>query len=817
MSYTSAALRSNVSDDKMEKRDDPRLVERKAALEAGGYKVGLFWIPAMKLQALSHAIEKLQKRTRRLGLKPLVFEKGEPYYTNVPSTTLKAIEGAYGGTAYTEQKRTIKSEVTPVLVAGEEPRLKGWRLIACLDYDEEQAHGGPWLRVVPDEVLPAEFRTVEPTRCDHCLTKRDRATVFVLAHEDGKYAAVGRTCLTDFLGGHGDPKKIADVAETLFAIFDLARGMEDWEGLGGGASRLTMAVDIEEYLAVVIHVISKYGWVSRSVAYESGGGKRSTADEAWDICMPSRRGQLGFEVAKKQQPDPQEHEAAKRTIEWATKEFVDADVTTLTDYGYNVRQALLSGVVTGRSAGVVASLASGYQRAMAREAEKVRGDVVDGHFGTVDERIVLELDMLGVRPIEGNYGTTYLCSFRGTGDAAKYAFKWFGSSWPFEDFRPSEAAGKHVRVKATIKKHGEFRGQKETELSRVTPVGPEEPKKKRVSRLKRPGGSAPPEGSTMENNPLSHLRTAMRVNTEGADASPEQVEEIAHVVARDESDGDRFQINAQIQEKRRSRPPKRVSRPVDAKRTSRPNGTLVTKRTSRPAANGKRTSGHPGAKRISKPLWRNRTGETEERRLGPGVMGRVAGREVDPDRFSGARGHDIDAAMDKYETFHSKKPLEVVDVGHEPPARLVCIGDALSVSYRTDKWYADGKDIDYKHLHGKSEDQPYEVGKGVLFYENAQLADPNDVRKNGTTRPPRAYPKAWTRLGKYLGGELRRNDGEFEEIDSRKSARDCWLLCAPDGKMLAIYSPQPQEDGSEGFLAIMCGGGLRVLKDGIDG
>jgi hypothetical protein len=35
--------------------------------------------------------------------------------------------------------------------------------------------------------------------------------------------------------------------------------------------------------------------------------------------------------------------------------------------------------------------------------------------------------------------------------------------------------------------------------------------------------------------------------------------------------------------------------------------------------------------------------------------------------------------------------------------------------------------------------------------------------------------------------------------------------------MLAIYSPHPQRDGSEGFLAFMCGGNLRVIEDGIDG
>lgn len=776
MTYLSEALRPNTDEPGgMEKRPDARLLSRKTVLEAEGYKVGLFWIPQQKLALLEREIDRLQRRTRRLNMKPLVFEKGTPYYTTVPSTTVQAVESAYGGREYQERTRMLRGEVTPVLVAGEEPRLHGWRLIAALDYGEESdSGGGPWLRVVPGETLPPEYRTVDPTRCDHCLTKRDRSTVFVLAHDDGRYTVVGRTCLLDFLGGHGNPLTMANQAETLFALFDVARGMEEW-GESGGA-RMALAVDLEQFVAITIHVVAKHGWVSRAQAYATGRAGSATADQVWDLCFP--RGPAAHDIAKQNTPTHEDHETAKKVVEWATKEFVETDPSRLSDYGYNCRTALIAGVVTPRSAGVIASIPDAYQRAMQRVVEQSRGDRVEAHYGTVNDRIVLNLDFLSARPIQTTYGTSYLCTFRGAeGPERGHPFKWFASSWPF-DFGVHEAGGKRVRVKATIKRHGEYKGQLETELSRVQPVGPGEPSRpKRASRPKK----------KMEENvgdPLSNLRASMRVNTEsGEDASAAQVAEMERVVAREASDGDRMKIN------------KRASQPGRAKRTSR--------------------TGHPGARRHSRP--NHGAPEMEEHRPGPGVMGRYFGRTVDPDRYSGPRGQSLDAALDKYETFHAKHPIDVVDVTHEPPSRLVCIGDAHAVSYKTDKWYKDGSDIDYKHIHGHSETKPYETGKGVLFYENAALADPKDIRANGTTRPPRAYPKAWTRLGKFQGADLRRNDGEWQEVDARHSAKDCWLLCAPDGKMLAIYSPKPQDDGSEGFLAIMCGGDLRVLKDGIDG
>ncbi|NJN64477.1 MAG: hypothetical protein HC882_06080 [Acidobacteria bacterium] len=265
---------------------------------------------------------------------------------------------------------------------------------------------------------------------------------------------------------------------------------------------------------------------------------------------------------------------------------------------------------------------------------------------------------------------------------------------------------------------------------------------------------------------------------EEPDASPQQVAEMERVVARDVYDGDRFQIN----------PRKRTSRNA-GKRTSRPS----KKRTSR---NAKRTSREP---------------------VGPGSMGRVFGTSVNPDRYSGSRGGALDAAMDRYEVFHDKAPLDVVRVEHDPPRRLVCLGEALSTSYRTDKWYDDGKDVDYKHLHDESEGKRYATGRGVRFYENADFATREDVRENGASKPPMAYPRAWTRLGLFLGCDLQRHDGEYQEIDAGKSAKGCWLLSSPEGNMLAIYSPEPQADGSEGFLAILCGGRLRVEEGGIDG
>jgi len=198
-------------------------------------------------------------------------------------------------------------------------------------------------------------------------------------------------------------------------------------------------------------------------------------------------------------------------------------------------------------------------------------------------------------------------------------------------------------------------------------------------------------------------------------------------------------------------------------------------------------------------------------------MGQRYGRSIeDPMRIAGSEGRDLDAALARYRLFHQKQPIDIVEIDHEPPKLVVPVGDCVSVMYRCDKWYEDGQDVDYKHLHGKSEELEYEPGAGTRFYSNADL-EPEDRARFGTTKLK--YPKAWARLGKCLGWFVRRDDDDDPSDDLRHTVnpRNAWLLTAPDGHMLAIYAPHKLRNGDVGFLGFIQGGRLRVLKDGIDG
>jgi hypothetical protein len=68
-----------------------------------------------------------------------------------------------------------------------------------------------------------------------------------------------------------------------------------------------------------------------------------------------------------------------------------------------------------------------------------------------------------VRPIEGDYGTTYLYTLRE--DATGNVFKWFASREALGD-----ATGRTLQLQGTVKKHEEYNGLKSTVLTRCKEI-----------------------------------------------------------------------------------------------------------------------------------------------------------------------------------------------------------------------------------------------------------------------------------------------------------------------------------------------------------
>jgi len=397
-------------------------------------------VPEENLPRLRERTEKLARRARKLGVGAVAISVSEEVEIQKISE-----EGVV--------KRIVRWHT--VTVSGTAPKLAGWTFVGTLQHLD--GVDGNVLRTVPGEAMPVVYRAAA-SECDHCQTNRRRKDTFVVRSDAGEHKQVGRQCIADFLG-HTDPHQIASFAEYLFSI---GEACEESEGFGGDGGVRSEYIDLATFLGYVSACMRVSGWISRKAARafnEAGGSKRATADEAFSAMFPSS-GMSQRDRDALPKPEPRDGERVTAALAWV-EQLVPRDGN---DYEYNLKLVCGSGsgVLHRRCAGISASLLSAHTRFLGYEVERQQRATTSAHFGTIGVREVFVLTVTGLREIAGNYGATTIVSFA-TADG--HVGKWFASG------SPDVEIGETYRVKGTVKKHDDWKGQKQTLLSRCAVVG----------------------------------------------------------------------------------------------------------------------------------------------------------------------------------------------------------------------------------------------------------------------------------------------------------------------------------------------------------
>lgn len=387
------------------------------------------------------ALQGLAKRAARKGLPPVEWTWGKAY------TQTERLPGP--DSERTEQDRDMdaRARVTrvPLTIVGDAPHFAGWTFVAALSHLD----GENIVRTVQGQELPASYRTRGPV-CDHCRQARRRNETYVLRHEDGRLAQVGSTCIGDFLGS-ADASKIAARA-TMFA--DACGLAEDGcEGFGGGGSG---DVALDDYLSMVACVVRLQGWTSRTAARERASG-RASADAALVYLRDSKAARE--DKISRTQEDAELAQAAEAWAEALTDAEVDAERG---DYLHNLRAVARSGIVSFQSAGIAASTIIAYQRAIGRaRAKALRAalPVLNSYVGTPGKRETWDVVLDFVTGYEGGYGYVTVLKFR-TPEGATLCWKASNTDLARSD------VGKAYALTGTVKSHKEYKGAKQTLVSR---------------------------------------------------------------------------------------------------------------------------------------------------------------------------------------------------------------------------------------------------------------------------------------------------------------------------------------------------------------
>jgi hypothetical protein len=245
---------------------------------------------------------------------------------------------------------------------------------------------------------------------------------------------------------------------------NIAEACGDYEE-GGGRSCAPEAIDITEYLNATAICIRRLGWLSKSACRFSE--ESSTASDAWDLVKPDIRNEKDREVYEKWVDtmnlvhQERDEKMAADALKWA----VSQPVRGVGDYLYNLGVACRAGYVTRRTMGIVASAVSAYMRHLDRESElnqKQKDDAVKSREWVGEVKVrqdFTSLTVLSMRYIEGNYGTTTLVAFE---DEPGNLIKWFASV-ELDDINKGDV----VDLKATVKKHDDYKGVKQTLITRA--------------------------------------------------------------------------------------------------------------------------------------------------------------------------------------------------------------------------------------------------------------------------------------------------------------------------------------------------------------
>jgi hypothetical protein len=398
----------------------------------------VYVIPEENLLTLEQKISKLNERAHKLGAEAVGLQViGWETFTDVHPVT----------------EQVYQHRAAQVVVYGAAPKLAGWQFAAKI----EPVDGGDNLvKLLPGITnVPAHYYTAD-MHCDHCQADRRRNEVFVVKKvTTDEYLQVGRNCLADFLGGNS-PEKLARLAEYLV---DVEKELKS----GGGGGYVPHTEPILPFVTTVAALARFQGYVSKKDTEFRGG--QSTGSRAWQWLHPVTNAQMAENLGLQAEGftiEERDSELAQRAICWA-QGITGYDNNFLA----NLRTAALRTVVDVQTIGIISAIIGAYLREVEREAirrkEREAAKPSD-YLGTVGERLLLtEVDVVGIKTFDGDYGVRTLVKLM---DGAGNQITWWTGHAP--DWAEQ---GNHVAaLKATVKKHEEYKGVRGTVITRAALV-----------------------------------------------------------------------------------------------------------------------------------------------------------------------------------------------------------------------------------------------------------------------------------------------------------------------------------------------------------
>ena len=349
-----------------------------------------------------------------------------------------------------------------IVIKGISPQIEGWEFVAKL----EKYPDGNLITNISEEDLPKQYRDSD-FYCDHCKSRRDRKIVYVVKNiKTGEYKQVGSTCLKDFIGGHNPEGK----ANFLSGLYDLLGSIykeylnPDFSDFN---SKTPFSIDIHTFLSEIALEVRIQG---RYITRKEAKIKEilSTPDAA--ICRILERLNPYNNQSKIEKVLSCDIALAEKIIKW----ILNLDQGKLdSEFLFNLFIIASGGFVDFKNKGLAGYIYQIYHNEI---KEKEKREFQSDYVGEIKERKDFELFYYKSFNFSGVFGKTYIHLFY---DKEGNQFKWstnqflgneqeevcaYGCYTEIVEVPYSE--GTKIKLKGTIKAHEEYKGTKQTVLTR---------------------------------------------------------------------------------------------------------------------------------------------------------------------------------------------------------------------------------------------------------------------------------------------------------------------------------------------------------------
>lgn len=390
-------------------------------------------IPVENIEALRKTATKIQKKAATHGCK-VVYEEIEEIFKEVKETVAPGVE-------------EVHTRKYIVVEAEGEAKVDGWIFAGTIEHTQ----AGNILRSVSDEYkIPARYRDAEPY-CEHCHTKRARKDTYVVFNEEtGEFKQVGKSCLQEYTNGLS--------LEMAACMMKWLRDVEEYCSYSGTSYKVYF--EVKEVSKYFVETMKKLGWANSSAEESS---TKNMALNFFDLDRGCRwltkEEKRKFEDLKNKIDFNADHttdEYIEAALEWAR----NWDGHEYNDYRDNLKVIANMTHCEFKHLGYLASLFMAYDKAMEREVkrmERQKTRAQSAHIGQVGDKVSEEVkEWKCLTSWETQWGVTFLYEF--TTEEGNILI-WKTSKWLDEEDEITSITGK-------VKAHNEFRGIKQTELTR---------------------------------------------------------------------------------------------------------------------------------------------------------------------------------------------------------------------------------------------------------------------------------------------------------------------------------------------------------------